>query len=361
MAVTEMTVKREGGKVWIDNVNVRDTGIYASSVHGAAATILETLGESLGYDDLVCYGGFAFRANWHQAGCPSAGHPCCGYMCIDNGIRALPWKCKLYESFPWGTQRHDDQRAAFEAEACAAIKASIDRGIPVHYGSEEDGLIIGYADQGRRWWCVHPYHGPWHEGFWHDQVTGGPPASFTGGKWPWAITVWLKPKAPQQRADPRELLIAALTQAVDMWHTEKRGDYYCGDAAYEHWLTWLRDVEAGNVDNPKAGMQGNGWCYDVLVHSRRIASPWLRKQADLFDGEAREHLLAAAEHYGKIPPICMEGIDCPWSLAPQPNKADQWTGEMRRKQIARLEASRKHDAAAVAELEKALAALEAEE
>ena len=41
-----------------------------------------------------------------------------------------------------------NDRAAFEAEACAAIKASIDRGIPVHYGGEEDGLIIGYANEG---------------------------------------------------------------------------------------------------------------------------------------------------------------------------------------------------------------------
>ena len=52
----------------------------------------------------------------------------------------------------------EDDRAAFEAEVRKAVKDSIDHGVPVHYGSEEGGLIRGYADDGRRWWCVHPYY-----------------------------------------------------------------------------------------------------------------------------------------------------------------------------------------------------------
>ena len=102
---------------------------------------------NISYDDLICYSGFAFRIGIHEQMCPSAGHPCCGFMCMDGAHRALPWRAKLFEAFPWGEKRED--LAAFEAEACAAIKQSIDRGVPAHYGSEEDGLIIGYADEGR--------------------------------------------------------------------------------------------------------------------------------------------------------------------------------------------------------------------
>ena len=163
-----MQVQRTDDKVWIDGVEGFNAGEYASSVHGAQARILQALGESLTYDDLICYGAFAFRVETHDRMCPSAGHPCCGFVCVDGSNRASPWKMRLFETFPWGKPK--ENRDAFEAETCAAIRESVDRGVPVHYGSEEDGLIIGYGDSGRRWWCVHPYHKGGREAFWHDEA-----------------------------------------------------------------------------------------------------------------------------------------------------------------------------------------------
>jgi hypothetical protein len=345
------TVKRNGNKVWIDGVSGFSPGDYADSVHGCQARVLEAVGESLTYEDLICYSGFAFRINVHEEMCPSGGHPCCGYMCLDNGIRALPWWVKPFESFPWNDRKPD--RAAFEAEVCKAIRESIDRAIPVHYGGEEDGLIIGYADEGRRWWCVHPYHKWGGEAFWHDTAHG-----FGGGKWPWTVSVWSGPKPHDQRVAERDLTLAALRQALDMWKTEKRGDYYCGDAAYEHWLRWLRGVDSGEVENPKAGMQGNGWYFDVLTHCRAIAETWLRREAGTFEGRSGELIGDAAGHYGDAAEVCMENLECPWELAPEPRKHEQWTPEMRRDQIERLEAAREHDRAAVSAIEKALVGLE---
>lgn len=55
--------------MWIEGVEGFNPGEYASSVHGSQARILETLGESLSYDDLICYGGFAFRRGVHEAFC----------------------------------------------------------------------------------------------------------------------------------------------------------------------------------------------------------------------------------------------------------------------------------------------------
>jgi len=326
-------VRHDDGKVWIDGAKGFSSGEYASSVHGSQARILQLLGEPLDYDDLICYGAFAFRANVHEEMCPSAGHPFCGYMCVANSVRALPWTTRLFEALPWAEQKAD--RAAFEAEARAAIKDSIDRGVPVHYGSEEDGLIIGYADEGRRWLCVHPYHKNGEVDFWHDEVEG-----FAGGEWPWGIVVWTEPKAADQRASRRELTVAALKQAVEMWKTEKKEAYFCGD-----------------VEDPKSGMQGNGWCYDVLAHSRRIAGRWLGEAAKEFDGEAGEQLKVAADHYAAIAELTMKGLDSPWGLALPPARHEDWTSAMRQDQIKRLEAAREHDRAAIAAIEKALAAM----
>ena len=342
-----MNVKRTADRVWIDGVRGFDPGEYASSVHGCQARILQVLGERLSYEDLVCYSGFAFRVGVHDKMCPSAAHPCCGFMCVDNGFRALPWKLRMFETFPWSKPRQD--QAAFEAEACNAIKDSIDRGVPVHYGSEEDGLIIGYADEGRRWWCLHPYHKGGREAFWHDKVNG-----FAGGKWPWGIVVWTEPKPRDERASDRDLMIVALKQAVEMWKSEKRGAYFVGEAAYAHWLGWLRDVEHGKVDDVKAGMQGNGWCYDVLIHSRCIAGRWLKQEADDFEGETARQLRLAADHYTHIAELCMKDLNCPWDLALRPNRLADWTSELRQEQIARLEAAWNHDRAAVTAVEKAL-------
>ncbi len=343
-------VKREDGRVWLDGVKGFSPGECASSVHGCMATIAATVGESITYDDLVCYGSFAFRVGLHEQMCPSAGHPCCGYMCVDGSVRALPWKGRVFEAFPWSPPK--DDRAAFEAEARDAIRQTIDAGVPVHYGGEEDGLILGYADEGQRWLCMHPYHKGGRELFWHDEVTG-----FAGGSWPWAIVAWTEPKPAGERPDDRELTLAALGQAADMWQTEKREAYFCGEAAYENWLAWLGGVDDGSVADPAAGMQGNGWCFDVLAHSRRIAGRWLADKADLFGADAAGHLRAAAEHYAAAAEAVMKDLDCPWSLAPGPDEHEQWTPAMRRDQAARLAAARDHDRAAVAAIDRALAAM----
>ena len=350
-SIAKMTanIKHEGGKVWIDSVEGFSSSEWASSPHGCQARILQTLGEALSYDDLVCYSAFAFRVEWHEEMCPSAGHPYCGFACMDGSIRALPWKTQVFESMPWSKPK--DDRVAFEAGACAAIKASIDRGIPVHYGGEEDGLIIGYADEGRRWWCVHPYHKNGGEAFWHDEAEG-----FAGGKWPWGISVWTEPIPDDERATDRDLTIVALKQAVEMWNAEKREAYFVGEAAYAHWLGWLRDVESGRIDDPKVGMQGNGWCFDVLIHSRRIAGRWLKQNADGFDDETAKHLRSAAERYAQIAELCVKDLNTSWDLALAPDRVGEWTSELRREQIARLEAAREHDRAAIAEIEAALEA-----
>ncbi len=335
-----MSVQQSAERVWLD-VPGFHAAEYASSVHGAQARILETLGIPPTYDDLICYGAFAFRVQAHEEMCPSAGHPAPGFMCIENSNRALPWREQSYFAFPWDAPRED--QVAFEADACAAIKDSIDRGVPVHYGSEEDGLIIGYGGAGRRWWCVHPYHQNGREAFWFDEASG-----FAGGKWPWGINVWTAPKTAEELVPARELFTAALRQAVAMWHTEKCGAYAVGEAAYAHWLTWLRGTETP--------CQGNGWYFDVLIHSRRIAGRWLAQRADDYP-EIAAPLREAAAHYTDIAEECMDEIGCAWDLTSAAKGTNEWPTRLRLEEIARLESAVVHDRAAIAALERALAEL----
>jgi hypothetical protein len=199
---------------------------------------------------------------------------------------------------------------------------------------------------------MHPYHRGGSVAFWHDE-----PQGFAGGQWPWGIVVWTEPKSIDERVSDRSLTIAALKQAVEMWNTEKREAYFVGEAAYAHWLGWLGGVEREEVEDPKAGMQGNGWCFDVLIHSRRIAGRWLKQKADGFEGEGAKQLSVAADHYTQIAELCMRDLNSPWDLALSPNRVEGWTSELRRNQTARLEAAREHDRAAVAAIEKALQSL----
>jgi hypothetical protein len=346
-SVPGLAVRHDGDRTWIE-VPGFTSGQYASSVHGAQARILEALGETLTYDDLVCYSGFAFRVSVHRDFCPSAGHPCCGYVCREGSERALPWQTRVFTAPGPGATASDT--AAFQAETRAAIKASIDAGVPVHYGSEEDGLIVGYGNDGRRWLCVHPYHANGAQTFWFDEAGG-----FAGGNWPWAVEVWTGPRQAHGRPGRRELTLAALRQAVTMWNTERVEDYYCGDAAYGHWLAWLRGIEAGTVADPAGGRHGSGWCYDVLVQNRQVAARWLTAAAPRFAGPAHDELLAAAGLYRQLAADCTAGLSCPWDLSP----AQGWSSSHRQDQIRRLEAARSYDGAAVAALGRALAAIEA--
>jgi hypothetical protein len=151
------------------------------------------------------------------------------------------------------------------------------------------------------------------------------------------------------------LFLAALEQSVAMWKTDRLVNaYFCGDRAYEHWLDWLRGIDEGEIDSPAEGMQGNGWCYDVLVHSRRIASRWLEEQAEEVEKEARTHLLHAAENYALVANALMRELECSWELALPPESYGDWTSQMRDEQIQRLEIAREHGRSAIGAIERVL-------
>jgi hypothetical protein len=126
--------------------------------------------------------------------------------------------------------------------------------------------------------------------------------------------------------------------------------------------TWLRDVEAGKIDasGAKAGMQGNGWCYDVLTSSRIDRRSLAQADRRNCSTVARsKHLLKAAELYARIDPVLVEADKCPWDLTLGPGRfKTSGPARLRQTQIKRLEQARELDRAAIAEITKALEVIE---
>ncbi|MHC4716138.1 MAG: M56 family metallopeptidase, partial [Planctomycetota bacterium] len=313
-------LKREGDRVWIDGITAWDMGRKPSSIHAAQAAVMQAVGEDVTYEQLVGASGLAFRMQVHKELCPSSPHPFCGTQCVKGSNRMLPWKLKVYEVKP------DD--AAGVAEARKAVVASIDRGVPVQYGSEEDGLIVGYQAGGEQWLCVHPLKG------------GG--KRFVERKWPWGIAVFTGPKA--KTPSTRELAMGALKQAVRMAHTpdDGKGDYMLGLNAWDHWLGKVRGLLGADEKALSAAMMGNSWIYTSLVEHRSVAARYLRSVAGEFKGEPAKRLRAAAGLYEKMAmQVLTEEGDCALDVAPTPwylKDGAKWTDAMRRDQIKRLTA-----------------------
>ena len=167
------TVHREGDRVWLEGVTGWFVGDRESSVHAAQAAAMAAVGEETTYEYLVGVSGLAFRMQVSKDGlCPSSPHSFCGYACHTRSSQALPWTLALYEVKP------DDAEGM--AAARKAIVESVEHGVPVQYGSEEDGIIVGYQKGGDEWICFHP-------------MREGGTKTFIETVWPWGI---LMIKAP---------------------------------------------------------------------------------------------------------------------------------------------------------------------
>jgi len=336
-ALMRATVKREGDKVWIEGVEGWNFAQRGSSVHAAMAAVMRAVGEDVSYEYLLGTSGLAFRMQVHNEWCPSSPHPFCGYECVKGSVNALPWKVRAYQVKP------DDVEGVREARA--AVVASIDRGVPCAYGSEEDGVIFGYQKGGEEWLCVHPFQGG---------------KQFVETKWPWGIGIYTERKA--EVPDRQALVLASLKQAVEMAHTEKVDEYDCGFHAWEQWIARLKDQQWVEQEgkNQSGLMMGNSWIYCCLVEYRAAAANYLRLVAGDFDDGAADHLRKAADLYQRMVEDVLLAGDCPLDIAPRQEdlkEGQQWTQAMRAEQAKRLESAFELERQAIAEIEKALASL----
>jgi hypothetical protein len=329
-------VCREGDRVWLEGVSGWFVGDRESSVHAAQAAVMDAVGEDMTYEYLVGVSGLAFRMQVSKEGlCPSSPHSFCGYPCVARSTKALPWKLEIFEVKAEDTAKVEEARQA--------VVESIDRGVPVQYGSEEDGIIVGYQKGGAEWICLHP-------------MRDGGNKTFVETAWPWGIALFTERK--QEMPSKRELSVGALQQAVEMAEAREAKGYHVGFQAWGAYLEKLRALQETDEETQKGAMLGNSWIYECLTQYRGAAAQYLRDIAGEFTPQAAEHLLKAADLYERMSnEILRDSEHCLLTIAPLPWSLEEgraWTNEMRQEQIKRLEAALPLERQAIQEIGQAL-------
>ena len=330
------TVRRDNDRVWLEGVRGWFVGDQESSVHAAQTAVMEAVGADVSYEYLLGVSGLAFRMQISQDGlCPSSPHSFCGYQCHARSFEASPWKLEILEVKP------DDAEGV--AKARRAVVDSIERGVPVQYGSEEDGIIIGYQEGGEAWICFHVRH-------------EGGTKTFVETTWPWGIAIFTERK--KELPARRELALGALAQAVKMAGTEEADGYTVGLRAWDAYVAKLRGLQDADEGTRAGAMVGNSWIYECLAQYRGAAAQYLRDVAGEFGTGAAGHLLEAADLYERMSnEILRDGEHRLLSIAPPPGslgEGETWTNQMRQDQIARLEQALPLEREAIREIAQAL-------
>ena len=133
-----------------------------------------------------------------------------------------------------------------------------------------------------------------------------------------------------------------------------------GEVAFTAWAADIRDAATFDDEQRAALFFENWWCYQILVDARNSAAAFLREYADAAsDDQAAEHLLLAADFYEQEGRLLgafygtKDGFIGPWSG----KGFEDWTGEVRRRELEAIAAAHELDRQAVAEIEAALAAM----
>lgn len=335
---TKAEVRRERDRVWIVGATGWSWRDKPSSVHAAQEAVMRALGERTSYDELLGVSGLAFRMQVSENGlCPSSPHSCCGFRCIARSVEALPWTVRALELK--ATEKGEVERAR------RAVVDSVDRGIPVQYGNEEDGIIVGYEKGGEEWSCFHPMR---NEGRF----------PFVETRWPWGIALFTSRKG--RLPTRRDLAVESLRQAVIMAVTPKTGTYFVGYEAWRAYIARLRAVEEAEEAARVAAALGNAWIYECLAQYRGSAARYLRDLSREFSPPASDHLLKAARLYERMSgEVLRDEERSAASIAPYPGalrSGTAWSPEMRQEQIKRLEEALTLERDAIGEIELALAA-----
>lgn len=332
-------INHDGDKVWLKGIKGWSSNEKASSVHAAFEAIMKALDEDIGYEYLVGISSLAFRMQISGL-CPSSPHPCSGYNCVDRSIRILPWKIKGY-----GFNQNNSEKLKKLYEI---VVKSIDRGIPLQTGEEDDGIIIGYQKEKKELICLHPWH--------HNGDKPFVVSSFTDICW--SITLYTERKT--KPIDHRKLVIDSLKQAVKMANKSKFRGYYIGFKAWEEYIKSLKMLNK-NLQTAKGDdILGNAWIYKCLVHYRDIAAKYLVIIEDQFGEETKRHLRNASRLFEEISHDILKYDKGLEEITGDYNTMLEhvdWTKEMCPDQIKRLEKAKPLEVQAINNLERALASI----
>jgi hypothetical protein len=332
---------RKGTRLQIDGVPSLGWGKGKECTFaGALEAALAATDHPCGYVDLMGLSGLAMRVRWYQGKtgqrwCPSS--PVGEFPEEIAAIqKATGWPLRV--ECLLGQESMDMTR--FVPEIVASISAG--RAVPAYTKDLNMGVVYGYEDAGHAL-LVRGYAPETPERLPVSEL--GPMAIFLGEHGP-----------PLPRGDAvRE----ALRIAVRNWRREPvaapNGQYLYGDAAL---AAWAEDIgRAGDLSETDRNQLFfcTWWNFDGLWDARKAAGPFLDDAAGALEGEGRAALLRAAA-------LCrqeLQALDAAKDafLGPWTGKnVAAWSPEVRQREQAVLAEARKVEAAAIAEIEKALAA-----
>ena len=292
---------------------------------GALETVLLRAGVDADYTFLCGVSGAAFRTHFSGTWCPSSPEPGCGFDATVPALAACGWTA---------TARGVSSDGKDKPQITQAITAQIDSGRPVLaidlIQTPEWGVIAGYQKAGQEFICRTYF----------DKRRGYELAQ----KYPFVV-VFPHP----QGSMPDKLLSyrASYRIALENLTTEKYGEYYSGLAAFDRWLMRLQSDDFTKLDS--AGLsnvvQANYWILARISYDRKTARDYLARVAQAIPAD-KPLLDSLSGIYARevelIDPAFPE-IPCPGTVV----KAEQWTPEMKAKEVAVLTQTRELESQAL--------------
>ena len=208
----------------------------------------------------------------------------------------------------------------------AAIKASIDSGLPVLAwnidGFPEYGLVVGYQKAGQELF-VRTYNST-RKGY---DLTGNVPP---------AITILKRDTRPKEDAVAR----GSFASVAGMLAPEKYGEYWNGLAAFDKWTERLKSDDWTGLDSARFGnvVQANWWITTRLADDRRTGVDYLRCAAvNVPDAAPHLHALAALyeQEVALLTPL-VESLPDPSAVV----RPEQWTRPERDAEVTVLTSCR---------------------
>jgi len=159
------------------------------------------------------------------------------------------------------------------------------------------------------------------------------------------------------------VLRRSLEIAVKHWREDAGAwgetNYQHGKAVYERWLAALDDVESIPDDQMSGFRHVSMWTYETLFNAREAAGKFLRSQASVVDGDARNAINRAATLYEEEHALLMASIETDGARMHRFNgtELEDWTREGLARERGVLARCAELEEQAVTELEQALAAM----
>ena len=332
------SLRRDGAKVWVRNVPTLAWGRGKDCMFiGSLEAAMSVTEHPYTYADLMGLSGLAFRVRWCNDGTKTKWCPSCAVGEMPDEYAAIQKLTGWQVLADWGDTAGRDVGKLREK-----IVASIDAGRPVATYPDHPNmaLVYGYEDGGKTLLLT-------------DYMKKEQPSRLAVEKLSEGQTYlgdYVEP--PSLRDTLRE----ALQAAVRNWKRERHDggladrEYWYGDAALAAWVKDLGAYDTLPDETKKRLMDLDDWCLTALLDARKAAVSFLRDWATALDPEPRDALKRAADQYQQE----VKALEALVAAQRAVEKGAAWSKPARQRRIDALTEARRLDAAAIAEIEKAL-------